>query len=172
MNHARHPHRVAAAEESRPGGLRVLRERRVFPLIDPATPGWHPEPILIGRDSTCQLQLLDVTVSAIHCTLVAAEGRYLLRDADSRNGLEVSHLSALDGFVQVSQVVLKPGLHLRLGTVQLAVLDQEGQCPLKARNLPDFFAQAQLVYGSRDEAARRLGLSADDLRELLPGRRR
>ena len=65
--------------------------------------------LVLGRDATCDVSLLDTAISRRHSTVTRfADGRVTLEDLDSRNG------SFLNG-VPVHDAALTPGDEIRLG---------------------------------------------------------
>ena len=71
------------------------------------------EPILVGRDPSCQLVIDDPEVSSIHCE-VRAEGQgVLVKDLGSRNGTFV-------GSVRIREAVLTTACALQIGSSRVA----------------------------------------------------
>lgn len=70
------------------------------------------EELVIGSDESCWLRLEDERVSRKHATLRWTDGTWVLRDAGSRNGV------LADG-VKCREMVLEPGMEVRLGGVTL-----------------------------------------------------
>ena len=120
----------------------------------------------IGRDSACDLHLEDLTVSSVHCELIATRSGYVVRDLGSKNGLRAGREGPLGRFQRVKQAVLRVDHYLRLGDVTLGVTDRDGRCTLFAHTERDFFRQACRIYGSPDEAARAVGFSGSELAQL------
>lgn len=83
-----------------------------------ATMFWLPRPpireLTVGAAETCGLQLDDRSsrVSRLHARLVRRQTRWLLRDEGSKNGVWI------DG-ARRSELVLTPGLEIRIGGVTL-----------------------------------------------------
>jgi two-component system response regulator GlrR len=67
-----------------------------------------PRGLTLGRASSCELQLLDRSVSSLHARIVATSDGFELRDERSTNGTFV------DG-VRVTTARLRPGLEIALG---------------------------------------------------------
>jgi hypothetical protein len=82
------------------------RARR-YPLL---ALDWSGEPpqLLVGRHHTCDVVISDLTVSRHHARLVFREGRWILRDLDSKNGTTVNGL-------RVGRCELRPGDRVALG---------------------------------------------------------
>lgn len=59
------------------------------------------------------------------------------------------------------------GMHVRIGAVVLVAVDRDGACPIVASSESDFLAQAHALYGSAEEAAGFIGLSARRIRQRL-----
>ncbi len=96
----------------------------------------------IGRESSNQLAIGDLSLSRRHCSIAKAGDRFKLTDLESRNGTFVNH-------VPVRERVLKHGDHIRLGDSVLIFLTHETQ-PL-ADELPDSISvelsDAEMVEG-------------------------
>jgi hypothetical protein len=177
-----------AGEASRVAGLRLFGQGRIFSFdaligsqagspLD-AQQGEHRgehrrvQALTIGRDEGCDICLSAPTVSAVHATVALdasvrdpATPVFLLRDCESKNGIDASVRGLRGPFVRVRALHLTLGLHLRLGTVVL--VDRDGACPIAASSESEFIAQAHALYGSAEEAARFIGLSARRIRERL-----
>ena len=67
------------------------------------------EPITIGRSPQCTIFLNDMTVSRMHATIEPETGCYVIRDANSFNGLWVNNES-------VEARTLRPGDFIQIGT--------------------------------------------------------
>ena len=78
--------------------------------------------VLVGRSSKCDLTLRDESVSRHHAEFVAGPAGWLLRDLESRNGIEVNGK-------RVSERLLADGDRLKIGNVAL-------QCELKVTAPP------------------------------------
>jgi hypothetical protein len=72
------------------------------------------EAYTIGTDTTSTFRIVDPEslASRRHCRISFEDGRWILRDLDSKNGMFV------DGAVRAASV-LEPGVEIRLGTVTL-----------------------------------------------------
>jgi hypothetical protein len=79
------------------------RAGQSFPLIDG---------MLIGRGSTCQLQLPDRIVSRQHARLRYSGSHWYIQDMDSQSGIEVNG-------ARVKASVLNKGDRIRIGTTEL-----------------------------------------------------
>lgn len=61
-------------------------EKRVIGLVQQSDKqNWS-----IGRDSSCEISLSDLSVSSQHATLLYADGEWIIRDKDSRNGTKIN----------------------------------------------------------------------------------
>ena len=70
-------------------------------------------PLVIGRDrETAQLVIPDSSVSRAHAALSIRDGKLVLEDLESRNGIWFNDR-------RVSKAVVKPGLVLRLGFAEI-----------------------------------------------------
>lgn len=67
------------------------------------------EPITIGRSPQCTIFLSDMTVSRMHATIEPEGGCYVIRDANSFNGVWVNNES-------VEARTLRPGDFIQIGT--------------------------------------------------------
>jgi transcriptional regulator with PAS, ATPase and Fis domain len=72
-------------------------------------------PVMVGKGSGSDLQVLDHTVSRHHLTITTHDAGFLVEDAGSRNGTFI-------GGVRVERAVLVPGATLRIGTSILRIL--------------------------------------------------
>jgi DNA-binding NtrC family response regulator len=70
------------------------------------------EPVLVGRDASCEMVIADSRVSAVHAELVATERGVRMRDVGSRNGTWV-------GDVQITEAYLSEPASVWLGDVEL-----------------------------------------------------
>ena len=173
---------VRAGAASPVGGFRLFGQERIFSfdaLLAPqvgSQAGEHRrvQALTIGRDEGCDICLSAPTVSSVHATVAldaSVRGKtapvFLLRDCDSKNGIEASARGLRGPFARVRAVHLTLGLHVRLGAVVLVAVDRDGACPIVASSESDFIVQAHALYGSAEEAARFIGLSARRIRERL-----
>ncbi|NUP12067.1 MAG: sigma 54-interacting transcriptional regulator [Polyangiaceae bacterium] len=71
------------------------------------------EPILLGRDPSCQLVIDDPEVSSIHCEVRADGQGVVVKDLGSRNGTFV-------GSVRVREAVLTSACSLQLGSTRVS----------------------------------------------------
>lgn len=69
--------------------LILYRGKRRGPVVYGVTPGTGTSSWTIGRDRECDLQINDPTVSRLHAVLVHEDGRWMLVDSDSTNGIRV-----------------------------------------------------------------------------------
>jgi hypothetical protein len=86
---------------------------RRYPLLALDWLGEPPE-LLVGRHHTCDVVIPDLTVSRCHARLVFRDGRWILRDLDSKNGTTVNGL-------RVGRCELRPGDRVALGDHVLLV---------------------------------------------------
>lgn len=173
---------VRAGEASSVGGFRLFGQRRIFSFdaLIGSQQGEHrgehrrQQVLTIGRGEGCDICLPAPTVSAVHATLAldasvsdSLAPVFLLRDCESKNGIDASAHGRRGPFARVRAVHLTLGLHVRIGAVLLVAVDHRGACPIVASSESDFIAQAHALYGSAEEAARFIGLSAWRIRERL-----
>lgn len=71
--------------------------------------GLGSDPLTIGRSPQCSIFLNDMTVSRMHATIEPESGCYVIRDANSFNGLWVNNQS-------VEAHTLRPGDYIQIGT--------------------------------------------------------
>jgi FHA domain len=167
-------------------GFRIFGQGRVFSFdallgsTIGSRPSEHPgerrrgQALTIGRDEGCDISLAAPTVSARHATVTLdASVRdtmapvFLLRDCESKNGIDASARGLRGPFARVRAVPLTLGLHVRIGAMVLVAVDRDGACPIVASSESDFIARAHALYGSAEEAARFIGLPARRIRERL-----
>lgn len=67
------------------------------------------EPVTVGRSPQCTIFLNDMTVSRMHATIEQENGCYVIRDANSFNGVWVNNDS-------VEARALRPGDFIQIGT--------------------------------------------------------
>ena len=84
---------------------------------------------LVGRDSSCDVQLAEGFVSKMHCVLACVDGRLLVRDLGSTNGTQVNG-------VRVSRAPLQGQDVLSVGRRAFRVAIDCG-CPPDATNLEE-----------------------------------
>jgi len=70
------------------------------------------ERLLVGKDESCDLVLLDVTVSRRHLEIERVGDRFLIRDLDSTNGTSV-------GGTRIKEAFLSPGSTIKAGNAEL-----------------------------------------------------
>ena len=92
----------------------VIREGSKWTDVFRLVPG---QTVTVGRAPTNQIVIKDERCSRCHAELFQSEGRWTLRDLDSRNGTIVG-----DGLVR-GDVPLTPGDVIRIGRSQLAFVD-------------------------------------------------
>ena len=133
---------------------------------------------LVGRSANCQVSLDDPLVSRNHAKLTLRDGRLVVEDLGSRNGIRVNGERVTTGSVELSV-----GDRIGIGSQELIVLGprETSTGGAVSRGAPthrfDRFAvvgtlaQKALAMGRGEEAERILGaLLADTLREVQSGR--
>jgi len=110
----------------------LLADRLVPPITLAANLGdstlefnFRTREVFIGRESSCDVRLDDLTVSGRHARLVYQKGHWFVEDLQSRNGTFLNREPVL------SQVVLADGDELRVGQViiQIAIGDRQIGAP-------------------------------------------
>jgi hypothetical protein len=104
--------RLVGAMHTLVGKLESRRRVR-YPLLALDWAGAEPE-LLVGRHHTCDVVIDDLTVSRRHARLAFRDGRWILRDLESKNGTTVNGL-------RVGRCELRPGDRVLLGDHQLLV---------------------------------------------------
>ncbi|HEX3926121.1 MAG TPA: DUF1707 and FHA domain-containing protein [Streptosporangiaceae bacterium] len=94
------------------GGFRPPAAPQVLVL-----PSSTQDSLTIGRDVTCDLVLLDMTVSRSHADLRRASDGWLLNDSGSTNG------TRLNGWRVTEPVPLRAGDEVSFGALTLVVID-------------------------------------------------
>jgi DNA-binding NtrC family response regulator len=102
-----HTVEIGSRIEVRGGSLRLQGDERPGAAIDVGT-----EPVLVGRDASCQLALRDPRVSSLHAELVATSLGTRLRDLGSLNGTWVQGL-------RVIEACLRGDARIQVGDTQL-----------------------------------------------------
>lgn len=124
-------------------GLRFLRRARYFP--DTADPY---RPITIGRSRTHDIVIAQHTVSRLHCELLRTiDGRMMIRDCDSRNGIYAPNGLGLS-FKRVNWHLLQLGSPIYVGEVLIVPVDEHGKCPIVAATYSEFIRNAGRLYNS------------------------
>lgn len=73
--------------------------------------------VWLGRSGQCEIVIDDPTVSAVHARIEWLDGRYVLTDESSTNGIH------LDG-VRVERLELEPGARFTIGTRDFELLKE------------------------------------------------
>ena len=115
----------------------------------------------IGRGASSRLRIVDRSVSRHHCVLKFEEGRYTIRDLDSRNGTFVND-------APVSERVLENGDRIKIGAAQFLFLVQDVEPVFEAAlvHFEDADIDTQSTVQLRYEDA--LYLRPDKLLAALP----
>src|SRR4051812_40373994 len=75
----------------------------------------------LGRNPTNDFRVADASVSSFHCEiLLGPDNTVHVRDLASTNGTYINGISALDGFVQVGNVVRLGSVEFKLESVTVA----------------------------------------------------
>ncbi len=108
----------------------------------------------MGRDPASDLCLDDPGVSRRHCLLIRQDGRFRIRDLDSRNGTFVNG-------TPIQERVLQPGDEIRIGASLLFFLIEEER---------DAARPAAAAWNESDAATRSILLRPEDSVYLRPGK--
>ncbi|ACY17405.1 FHA domain containing protein [Haliangium ochraceum DSM 14365] len=147
-------------------GLFEIRERTLHKFSDLQLRQSETTEWSIGRARSCDIQLLDCTVSLLHCKVTCgASGAWEIIDANSTNGVVVNDL-------RVSRAVLVPGMWIFLGRTELIAMGPDGAIPITATTNTSFLYKAAAYYGSDRKAAARIGKSAATVRRARQRQRR
>lgn len=109
------------------------------------------EPTTIGRHPKCQVVLEDDRASRKHCVIWRKNGRYHVRDLDSRNGTKVNER-------RVREVELRDRDVIRVGKVRIRFLDPNSP---PAKHEPNRNGDARRGGRSRRRGAEQEGASSD-----------
>ena len=116
--------------------------------------------LLVGRTRQRDIQIKCRSVSRRHCEIVhIGPGQYMLRDLHSSNGIKVAIRGHYGPWVKCAEVVLLPGIHIKLGRSVIVPVDPRGECPVVARNHLEFAKHIKMTYGSANAAAGYVGRS-------------
>lgn len=92
----------------------------------------------IGRHSANDLQLADDTVSRFHAELLRRQGRYVIRDLQSKNGVLVNE-------VQITEHQLSADDHVQIGNIAVRFLRDAAESSSVAENV-------ELVHETEDRS--------------------
>lgn len=68
--------------------------------------------VTCGRDSDCNIPIVDSTISGKHCAFIISGEAYVIEDLESTNGIFVNG-------ARVSSQLLKPGDLIRIGGIEM-----------------------------------------------------
>jgi len=140
--------------------------------------------VTIGRDDGCVLPLEDTSASRVHCVVTYRTGRWLIRDADSRNGTLVNRQpvqtrALLDGdVIRVGRTDIRVRIEILTGPTPIAEVarapadERPVPAPGPARTAhptPAFPTLAWTDEADRPGATRERGEDAPVPRTFLPG---
>ena len=74
------------------------------------------EPLSVGRSPQCSIFLNDMTVSRMHATIEPEAGCYVIRDANSFNGVWVNNENVEARTLRPEAKALRPGDMIQIGT--------------------------------------------------------
>ena len=109
--------------------------------------------LTIGREAGADIQLDDVVVSAMHCTIDYRGGAFFLRDVGSTNGTIVNKIPL------TKEVALQPGMYITLGSTQLIAIGPDRKIPFLASTPSSLLRHAFEICGSDRKAAELVGRS-------------
>lgn len=145
-------------------GIRVMDRNSVYWLFERMRPDGR---LTVGRTRQREIQVDDPSVSRRHCEIIhQGGGRFVLRALGSINPVAVSYRSGYDGWYEVDEVTLQPGLYIKLGEAVIIPVDPDGGCPITAMNDAELARKAEKVYGNASEAQRRIGRSRQWIRKM------
>ena len=138
-------------------GLRVLGHNRVQWFRDRLDADGR---LVVGRTRQRDIRIKCRSVSRRHCEIVqTGPGMFILRDLHSTNGVRVAVRGNYGSWVECEEVVLQPGIHIKLGRSLIVPVDPRGECPIVARNHLEFAKLAKMTYGSANAAETYVGRS-------------
>jgi hypothetical protein len=147
-------------------GLRVFGRQRPFLFDRYRRNGRLDGVLLVGRTRECDLRIRGRFVSRRHCTVEETEAHtYLLWDLSSKNGVYVRGPG--ERYHAVPVVLLRVGLHIRIGDAEMVVLGGKQRLPITASTIGSFMRQALRLYGSRRAAARGVRLPRRLLSKIM-----
>ncbi len=125
------------------GGERVELQRLEVAVTSGADKGTKlplDGPLVVGSGDGCDLVLADDTVSSRHCELFWRDGRLVLRDLGSTNGVVVDGVPVLEAF-------LAPGAKVKLGqtTLPLKKLEVEEVAVSGASHFGPLFGKSAVM---------------------------
>lgn len=95
----------------------------------------------LGRNSTNDFPISDVSVSGFHCEIIVSEGSATVRDLGSTNGTFIDGEPIQEGTIKSSQT-------LRLGSAELRLEAEIPQVTIPTLSLPQAVIQAYLPDGT------------------------
>jgi DNA-binding NtrC family response regulator len=119
------------------------------------------DPVVVGRNSACQVVLDDGRVSAVHAELVATEQGVRVRDLGSRNGTFV-------GGVRVGEIFLAAACKLRIGETEV-VFEPLRPERIAVSAVPTFGPMVAVSQGMRAIFERLGKVAPTDLTLLITG---
>jgi len=126
----------------------VIREGSKWSDVFRLVPG---QSVTVGRAPTNQIIIKDDRCSRNHLEIFNSEGRWVLRDLDSRNGTLVGERRVVDDWL------LTPGDTIRIGHSQLVFVHR----------LSEAFSDGGVGGGKRKQSPRSLDAPADDDSSVL-----
>lgn len=153
--------RPPADERPLAHGLHCPAQRKGY-LFAAYEAAGNRRPILIGRGRTCDLRFDCIYLSKVHAIIKGCTDLgYMLQDNDSENGVFV------DGVRVTRQVLLRVGMRIRMGRVELIATSERGSFPIEASTVTSFARKAGKLYGSCNAASRHIGRSREFVRLRL-----
>ena len=131
-------------------GLRVLGHSGVYYFRDRLDEDGR---LFVGRTHQREIRIRCRSVSRKHCEIVQiGPGQFMLNDLQSANGVRVAIRGHYGPWVKCQEVMLVPGMHIKLGLAIVVAVDPRGQCPVVARNHVEFAKHIKMTYGSATAA--------------------
>ena len=114
--------------------------------------------LVVGRTGRSGIRIRCRSVSRRHCEIVQfGPGQFMLRDLHSVNGVRVAVRGHYGPWGKCDEVVLMPGIHIKLGRAVVVPVDPRGECPVVARDHIEFAKHVKMTYGSTSAAEKYVG---------------
>ena len=132
-------------------GLHILVDGIGVGVIDLQS---ERRPLVLGRDTDCDIQIDDNRISRHHCELQpAVRNQWVIIDHASSNGTLIGWFGDAGPFMRVSWEILTLGCQIHFGPVVLRPLDAAGHASIAARSPSEFLR----AHGALSTPARTSG---------------